>query len=59
MAIIASIDEIKGQFEAGPSEIVKTTGIALGTVRQALERLLLIGKVKRVGRGRGIRYIKN
>jgi len=44
--------------EAGPSEIVNATGIALGTVRQALERLVELGKVKRVGRGRGTRYVK-
>ncbi len=44
--------------EAGPGEIVKATGIALGTVRQALNSLVEHGKVKRVGRGRGTRYIK-
>jgi len=44
--------------EAGPSEIVKETGIALGTVRQALNSLVEHGKVKRVGRGRGTRYVK-
>jgi Fic family protein len=44
--------------EAAPSEIVKATGIALGTVRQALARLAEFGKVKRVGRGRGTRYVK-
>ncbi|MEN9613702.1 MAG: hypothetical protein RLZZ347_9 [Candidatus Parcubacteria bacterium] len=44
--------------EAGPGEIVQATGIALGTVRQALRSLVEHGKVKRVGRGRGTRYIK-
>ncbi len=44
--------------ETGPGEIVKATDIALGTVRQALERLLELNKIKRVGRGRGTRYIK-
>lgn len=44
--------------EAGPGEIVKETGIALGTVRQALRSLVEHGKVKRVGRGRGTRYVK-
>lgn len=44
--------------EAGPSEIVKKTGIALGTVRQALNSLVKYGKIKRVGRGRGTRYQK-
>jgi len=44
--------------EVGPGEIVKETGIALGTVRQALNSLVEYGKVKRVGRGRGTRYVK-
>ncbi len=44
--------------EAGPSEIVNATGIALGTVRQALERLVELGKIKRIGKGRGTRYVK-
>ncbi len=44
--------------EAAPGEIVKATGIALGTVRQALNSLVDLGKVKRVGRGRGTRYVK-
>jgi Fic family protein len=44
--------------QAGPGEIVKATEIALGTVRQALDRLVELGKVKRVGRGRGTRYVK-
>ena len=44
--------------ESGPGDIVKATGIALGTVRQALRSLAELGKIKRVGRGRGTRYIK-
>lgn len=44
--------------EAGPGEVVRATGIALGTVRQALRSLVDHHKVKRVGRGRGTRYIK-
>ena len=44
--------------ESGPGDIVKETGIALGTVRQALRSLVELGKIKRVGRGRGTRYIK-
>lgn len=44
--------------QAAPSEIVKATDIALGTVRQALNSLVELGKVKRVGRGRATRYIK-
>jgi Fic family protein len=49
---------ISGVEQAGPGEIVKATDIALGTVRQALDRLVELGKVKRVGRGRGTRYVK-
>ncbi len=49
---------ISGVGEAAPGEIVKATDIALGTVRQALDRLVELGKVKRVGRGRGTRYVK-
>jgi len=44
--------------QASPREIVRMTGIALGTVRQALDRLVKLGKVKRVGCGRGTRYAK-
>ena len=42
--------------EASPSEIAVATGVLLPTVRKALDRLIEIGKVKRVGRGRGTRY---
>ena len=49
---------LTGVEQAGPGEIVKETNIALGTVRQALDRLVELGKVKRVGRGRGTRYVK-
>lgn len=44
--------------QAAPGEIVKATDIALGTVRQALDRLVLLGKIKRVGRGSATRYVK-
>lgn len=44
--------------EASPSDIVKATGILMPTVRQGLERLIELGKVKRIGRGRGTRYVK-
>ena len=44
--------------ESGPGDIVKETGIALGTVRQALRSLVDLGKIKRIGRGRGTRYVK-
>ena len=42
--------------EASPSEIATTTGVLLPTVRKALDRLIELGKVRRVGRGRGTRY---
>ena len=44
--------------EASPSEIVKATEILMPTVRKALDRLIELGKVKRVGRGPGTRYVK-
>lgn len=44
--------------EAGPSEIASATDILLPTVRKALEQLVLLGKVKRIGRGRATRYVK-
>lgn len=44
--------------QASPGEIVKATGVVMPTVRQALERLVDLGKVKRTGQGRGTRYVK-
>lgn len=44
--------------EGSPGEIAEITGILIPTVRKALERLVEVGKVKRVGRGRGTRYVK-
>lgn len=44
--------------EAAPNEIVNATSIALGTVRQALVRLVTLGKIKRIGLGRTTRYKK-
>ncbi|MFH1798506.1 MAG: Fic family protein, partial [Candidatus Omnitrophota bacterium] len=41
---------------SSPSDIVKATGIVMPTVRQALERLVELGKIKRTGQGRGTRY---
>lgn len=43
--------------QAGPTEIVEATGIALGTVRQSLNRLVEFGRVRRIGRGRATKYI--
>jgi Fic family protein len=44
--------------ETSPSDVVRATNISLGTVRQALNSLVKLGKIKRVGHGRGTRYIK-
>ena len=44
--------------EASPNDIIKATGIVRGTIKQALNRLVELGKVKRVGLGRGTRYVK-
>ena len=44
--------------EAGPAEIERETGIIMPSVRKSLERLVLLGKVKRIGRGRATRYVK-
>jgi Fic family protein len=44
--------------EASISDIVKTTGIAHGTVKQSLEKLLELKKIKRIGQGRATRYVK-
>ena len=43
---------------ASPGDIVKATGMVRGTVKQSLDRLVDLGKVKRVGLRRGTRYIK-
>ncbi len=44
--------------QASPSDVVRATSVGMPTVRQSLERLVEIGKVKRIGRGRGTRYVK-
>jgi Fic family protein len=44
--------------EASPSDVAKGTGILMPTVRQGLDRLIELGKIKRIGRGRGTRYVK-
>ena len=44
--------------EAAPGDIAKATGIVPVTISQALDRLIELGKVKRIGRGRGTRYVK-
>lgn len=49
---------IVSKEDAGLAEIIEATGIVRGTVRQGLLRLLELRKIKRVGRGRGTRYVK-
>lgn len=49
---------ISGIHEASPAAIAKETNIVMPTVRQALNRLIKLGRVKRIGRGRGTRYVK-
>ncbi len=44
--------------EAGPAEIARETGIIIPTVRKSLDKLIELGKVKRIGRGRTTRYVK-
>ena len=42
--------------EAAPREIAAGTGVPLPTVAQALDKLLALGKVERLGLGRATRY---
>ena len=44
--------------EASRGDIARATGIVAVTVRQALNRLIVLGKIKRIGQGRGTRYVK-
>lgn len=44
--------------ETTPADVVKATKIVMPTVRQALNRLIELGKIRRVGQGRASRYIK-
>jgi Fic family protein len=44
--------------ETSVGEIAAATNIVLGTVRQAIDRLLEHKKIKRIGRGRATRYVK-
>jgi Fic family protein len=44
--------------ETSVGEIATATNIVLGTVRQAIDRLLEHKKIRRIGRGRATRYVK-
>src|SRR3990167_434536 len=45
--------------KAPRGEIAKATGIVDVTVRQALNRLIALGKIRRIGQGRGTRYLSH
>ncbi len=49
------IEKAKG---ATPSEIAEKTNVAYGTVRQAIDKLLRLKKIERVGQGRSTSYRK-
>ena len=49
---------LSGVGDASRGDIVKATGIAEATINQSIDRLIELGKLKRIGRGRGTRYIK-
>jgi Fic family protein len=49
---------IQEKGEATPLEISRATKIAKPTVVQALSRLMKLGKIERIGMGRGTRYRK-
>lgn len=49
---IESLDEVT------PGDIAKLTGIARPTVNQALEKLLQLSRIERIGQGRSTRYRK-
>jgi len=49
---------LKTISEATPGKISQTTGVARPTVSQALERLLKLQKIERLGQGRTTRYRK-
>lgn len=49
---------IESLDEATPGDIAKQTGIARPTVNQALEKLLQLRRIERIGQGRSTRYSK-
>lgn len=50
---------LSGVAEASRGDIAKATGIVDATVKQALDRLIKLGKIRRIGLGRGSRYVKS
>jgi len=53
LAVLEYLEKVK---EATPSEIAEKTNVARPTVNQALEKLLNLKKVERIGMGRSTRY---
>lgn len=53
LAVLKYLEKVK---EATPSEIAQKTKVARPTVNQALEKLLNLKKVERIGMGRSTRY---
>ncbi len=49
---------ISSAKEVSPTEVVKATSIVMPTVRKALDRLIKLGKIKRIGRGPATKYLK-
>ena len=49
---------LSGVDVASRGDVAKATGIVEVTVGQALNRLIELGKIKRIGQGRGTRYVK-
>jgi Fic family protein len=52
------LSTIEENREASPGDISKATGVARPTVSQALDTLLRLKKVERIGQGRATRYKK-
>ena len=55
---IAVWEYLKGVAEATPGEISKNARVARPTVNQALDRLIKLKKIERLGMGRTTRYRK-
>ncbi len=51
-------DYLQKVESAGPGEIAENTNVAQPTVRQALDKLMRLKKIERIGQGRSTRYRK-
>ncbi|MEK7624218.1 MAG: helix-turn-helix domain-containing protein [Patescibacteria group bacterium] len=54
----AVLEYLQNVKEAAPGEIAEKAGVARPTVNQALDKLLRLKKVERIGLGRSTRYRK-